>query len=107
MIGHVLKKMKRQIKRAFPEVGDSIKKERIFVTPALSGAEIKLTASSTIPKVKNLWIACPQAAHSANLLGSFQQAQLVLAALGFGSGIQFESLTEKFIEDDSEETADL
>ncbi len=107
MIGHVLKKMKRQIKRAFPEVGDSIKKERIFVTPALSGSEIKLTASSTVPKVKNLWIASPQVSHSANLLGSLLQAQLVLAATGFGSGIQFDSPTEKFIEDDSEESAAL
>ncbi|MGZ3692078.1 MAG: NAD(P)-binding protein, partial [Pseudobdellovibrio sp.] len=35
-IGLVLKKMKRQIKRAFPEVADSITKERISVSPPLS-----------------------------------------------------------------------
>jgi hypothetical protein len=82
-IGLVLKKMKRQIKRAFPELAESIKKERIFVTPALSGSEIKLTARGTIPKVDNLWVASAQASSFQNLLGSLMQAQLVLSSLGF------------------------
>lgn len=100
MIGHVLKKMKRQIKRAFPEIGDSIQSERIFVTPPLSGADIKLTASNTIPKVKNLWIASAQVSQSANLLGSFQQAQLVLAATGFGTGIEIDIPVNDHTEDE-------
>ncbi len=106
MIAHVLKKMKRQIKRAFPEIGESIKSERIFVTPALSGADIKLTASNTVPKVKNLWIASPEVAPSVNLLGSLQQSQLVLAALGFGSGIEIDS-PERAHHQSDEHEADL
>ena len=91
-IGHVLKKMKRQIKRAFPEIVESIKKERIFVTPSLSGSDVKLTGHLNIPKVHNLWIASPQTSKSKNLLGALQQAQIVLAALGFHSGIELENV---------------
>ena len=35
-IGLVLKKVKRQIKRAFPEIADKIQKERIFVSSSIS-----------------------------------------------------------------------
>lgn len=90
-IGLVLKKIKRQIKRAFPEISDSIQKERIFMSSALSGADIKLTGHMNIPKVENLWIASSQVAQSKNLLGSIQQAQLVLAAMGFTSGLELNS----------------
>ena len=82
-IGLVLKKMKRQIKRAFPELADAIVKERIVVSPALSGADIKLNADSTLPKVENLWIASPQVNPYQNLLGALMQAQLILSSLGF------------------------
>ncbi len=82
-IGHILKKMKRQVKRAFPELADSIKKERIFVTPVLSGADLKLSANGTLPKVPNLWIASSQVSPYQNLLGSLMQAQFVLSSLGF------------------------
>lgn len=87
-IGNVLKKMKRQIKRAFPEVSDSIKKERIVVTPALSGADLKLSANGTLPKVPNLWIASPQVSPYLNLLGSLMQARFVLSSLGFVSDVE-------------------
>lgn len=82
-IGLVLKKIKRQIKRAFPEVSESVQKERIFVSPALSGADLKLNANRTLPKVENLWIASTQSSPYSNLLGSLMQSQLVLSALGF------------------------
>lgn len=101
-IGLMLKKMKRQIKRAFPDVADSIMKERIFVSTALSGADIKLTGHLTIPKVPNLWIASPQVSNSKNLLGSLQQAQLVLAAMGFDTGVQ---MTEHATAEDATEPA--
>lgn len=90
-IGHVLKKMKRQIKRAFPELADSIKKERIFVTPVLSGADLKLNANGTLPKVQNLWIASSQMSPYQNLLGSLMQAQFILSSLGFVPGLQIET----------------
>lgn len=92
-IGLILKKMKRQIKRAFPEQADSIKKEKIFVTPVLSGTDLKLNANGTLPKVKNLWIASSQINSYQNLLGSLRQAQLTLAALGFVESPDSESVT--------------
>lgn len=90
-IGLVLKKMKRQIKRAFPELADSIKKERIFVTPVLSGADLKLNANGTLPKVQNLWIASSQMSPYQNLLGSLMQAQFILSSLGFVPSLQIET----------------
>lgn len=85
-IGLVLKKMKRQIRRAFPEVADSIQKERIFVTQALSAADLKLNARSCLPKVDNLWVASSQMSAYPNLLGSLMQVRMVLSALGFSTG---------------------
>lgn len=83
-IGLVLKKMKRQIKRAFPEIADTIKKERISVSPPLSGADLKLNANGTLPKIDNLWIASAQVSPYPNILGSLMQARLILSSLGFG-----------------------
>ena len=82
-IGLVLKKIKRQIRRAFPEVAETIKSERIFVSPALSGADLKISANGTLPKVDNLWIASAQTSNYQNLLASLMQARLVLSSLGF------------------------
>lgn len=93
-IGLVLKKIKRQIKRAFPEVGDSIKKERISVSQVLSGADLKLSANGTLPKVPNLWIASSQASSYQNLLGSLMQAQFVLSSLGFAPTLEADITVE-------------
>lgn len=84
-IGLVLKKIKRQIKRAFPELYETIQKERIYVSPLIAGGEIKLNANLTLPKVENLWVASPQSSKVPNLVGALFQAQIVLASLGFGS----------------------
>ncbi len=86
-IGLVLKKVKRQIKRAFPALADSIKKERIYVTPVLSGTDLKLNANATLPKVPNLWIASSQVSPYQNLMGSLMQAQLILSSLGFATNL--------------------
>lgn len=83
-IGEVLKKMKRQIKRAFPEMSEAIKAERIFMSPPLTGGELKLNSNGTLHKVNNLWIASAQVSKYPNLLGSLLQSQMTLAALGFG-----------------------
>jgi hypothetical protein len=83
-IGEVLKKMKRQIKRAFPEMNETIKAERLFMTPALSAGELKLNSNGTVAKVDNLWIASGQVNQFPNLLGSILQSQFVLSSLGFG-----------------------
>ena len=99
-IGLVLKKIKRQIKRAYPEAADSIKSERIFVSPALSGADLKLNSNLTFPKVENLWISSSQASPFQNLLASVMQARLTLSSLGF-----VESLVEQTA--DASDSAEL
>ncbi len=83
-IGEVLKKMKRQIKRAFPEMAENIKAERISMSSPITGGELKLNSNGTLHKTQNLWIASAQVSPYANLMGSFMQSQLTLAALGFG-----------------------
>ncbi len=84
-IAEVLKKMKRQIKRAFPEMAENIKGERLYMTSPLSCGDIKLNSNGTLHKVDNLWIASPQVNQYPNLLGSLLQSQMTLAALGFGA----------------------
>jgi len=84
-IGMILKKIKRQIKRAFPELSDAIVKERVSVSPVISGADIKLNANGTLSKVENLWVASPQVNTYQNLLGALLQAKLVLCSLGFAA----------------------
>lgn len=97
-IGEVLKKMKRQIKRAFPEMADVIKAERLFMTPALSAGELKLNSNGTVAKVDNLWVASGQVNSFPNLLGSILQSQFVLSSLGFG---------EMSVADQTENTAEM
>lgn len=86
-IAEVLKKMKRQIRRAFPAVAENIKGERLFMSAPLSCGELKLNSNGTLHKTENLWIASGQMNRYPNLLGSLLQAQLTLAALGFGPEI--------------------
>jgi hypothetical protein len=97
-IALVLKKIKRQIKRAFPEVGESITKERISVSPVLSGADLKLNANGTFPKVANLWIASSQVSAYQNLLGALMQAQFILSSLGFVSNMAITTPAESTTE---------
>ncbi len=82
-IAEVLKKIKRQIKRAFPTMAENIKAERLFITPPLTSGELKMNANGTLPKANNLWIASGQVNQYPNLLGSLLQAQMTLSALGF------------------------
>lgn len=102
-IGLVLKKMKRQIKRAFPEMADSIIKERVSISPVLSGADLKLNANGTLAKVENLWVASPQVNQYQNLLGSLLQAKLILSSLGFMA----EDLTVEPTQEDTVEAEPL
>jgi hypothetical protein len=84
IVGMTLKKIKRQIKRAYPDALDNLKLERIFVAPIIAGdGEIKLNANFTLPSLENLWISSATVNKQKNLVGSLLQAQLVLASLGF------------------------
>ncbi|MGZ3770665.1 MAG: FAD-dependent oxidoreductase [Bdellovibrio sp.] len=84
VVGMALKKIKRQIKRAYPEALEGIKSERIFVAPYIAGnGEIKLSANLTIPELENLWVASSTVNEQKNLIGSLLQAEMVIASLGF------------------------
>ncbi|UXR65854.1 NAD(P)/FAD-dependent oxidoreductase [Bdellovibrio bacteriovorus] len=84
VVGMALKKIKRQIKRAYPEALDNLKLERIFVAPIIAGnGDIKLSANMTMPELENLWIASATVNDQKNLLGSLLQAEMIVASLGF------------------------
>jgi len=84
VVGLALKKIKRQIKRAYPEALDNIKLERIFVAPIIAGnGDIKLNANLTLPELENLWIASATVNEQKNLVGALLQAEMVIASLGF------------------------
>lgn len=81
-----LKKIKKQIKRAYPTALDHLIQERIVITPQfslLNSQDIKLQANQTWPDVHNLWIGSPSANAQKNLVGSLLQSELVLSAMGF------------------------
>ncbi|MFM6930268.1 MAG: NAD(P)-binding protein [Bdellovibrio sp.] len=84
VVGMALKKIKRQIKRAYPEALDDMKLERIFVSPFISGhGDLKLRANQTIPELENLWIASATLNEQKNLVGALLQAEMTVASLGF------------------------
>lgn len=84
IVGTTLKKIKRQIKRAYPEALENIKIERIFVTPIISGkGDLKLNANLSLPKLQNLWISSATMNAQKNLVGALLQAEMTLSALGF------------------------
>lgn len=78
-IGAVLKKIKRQIKRAYPEGSDKIIFERIMIVRNFGGdGELKLKEDGTIGNLKNLWIASPSVNPEKNILGALLQAQFIV-----------------------------
>lgn len=84
VVAAALKKIKRQIKRAYPEALESLRLERIVVAPLLAGdGDLKLKANQTLPEISNLWVASAAVNPQKNLLGALLQAELVISALGF------------------------
>ncbi|WP_413585734.1 NAD(P)-binding protein [Bdellovibrio sp. HCB274] len=84
VVGMALKKIKRQIKRAYPEALDDVRLERIFVAPYIAGnGDLKLSANQTIPSLQNLWVASSTLNEQKNLVGSLLQAEMIIASLGF------------------------
>ncbi len=81
---HALKKMKRQIKRAYPTALDNPLSERIFVYSNYAGdGVLKVNENQTIAGLDNLWIASPTINQNKNMVGAIKQAELVLSSLGF------------------------
>lgn len=81
---HALKKMKRQIKRAYPTALDNPVSERIFVYSNYAGEGVlKVNENQTIAGLENLWIASPTINSNKNMVGAIKQAELVCSSLGF------------------------
>ena len=106
-IGAVLKKIKRQIKRAYPEALDGVISERILAVPSFAGnGDLKLSGHQTLPQANNFWIASGAVHPLKNLLGSLAQAQLVTSALGVNPlGADLEPVSVD-VADESEEDAE-
>ncbi|MEN0058932.1 MAG: FAD-dependent oxidoreductase [Bdellovibrio sp.] len=84
VVGMALKKIKRQVKRAYPESLDNLQLERIFVAPIVGGnGDIKLNADRTLADLENLWIGSATVSEQKNLIGSLLQAEMIVASLGF------------------------
>lgn len=82
-IGIALKKIKRQLKRAYPEALDHLKSERILAIPSSAGGlPIQTTGHQNLPQANNLWIASSGQNPFKNIVGSLSQAQLITSALG-------------------------
>lgn len=82
-IGAALKKIKRQIKRAYPEALEGLVSERVLAVPSFAGhGDLKLTGHQTLPQANNFWIASGAVHPLKNLAGALAQAQLVTSALG-------------------------
>jgi len=80
-----LKRIKRQIKRAYPESLNTPLEEKIVVQSEFGGHfDVKLQANQTWPEIENLWIGSSSVQKDRNLVGALRQAWLVLASLGFG-----------------------
>lgn len=93
-IAHALKKIKRQIKRAYPEALESLLSERIIVIPYVAGdGDLKLNADQSLPNAKNLWIGSGRVNSQKNIVGALLQAKLILTSIGFAEA-EFEKLIE-------------
>jgi hypothetical protein len=93
VVGAALKKIKRQIKRAYPDALENLKFERILVVPSFSGnGDLKLSGNQTLPGLENFWVGSAQMSTQKNLLGALLQAEMVTSALGcHPMGSQIES----------------
>jgi len=83
LVGASLKKIKRQIKRAYPDALENLKFERILVVPSYSGhGDLKLSGNQTLPGLENFWVGSSQMHPQRNLLGALLQAEMITSALG-------------------------
>ncbi len=107
LVGAALKKVKRQIKRAYPNAFDKIDFERIIVVPSFSGnGELKVNSNQTIPGLENLWIGSGQMHSQRNLLGSLLQAEFIASSIGCHP-LQAADLRDNETFGSDEETAEL
>jgi hypothetical protein len=82
VIGVALKKIKRQIKRAYPEALDKMLSERISVAPLMEAdLDLKFEKRGTLSGIHNLWLAHGTASEGLNIVATINQALLVSAQL--------------------------
>ncbi len=86
VVGQALKRIKKQIKRAYPDSLNEKTLEKISVQPNFGGSfDLKLNANQSWPDLENMWIGSSTIQDSRNIVGALNQAQLVLASLGFST----------------------
>lgn len=89
IVAHALKKIKRQIKRAYPDALEGLVRERILLAPMVSGTgDLKLNADQSFPGVGNLWIASAALSHTKGTAAALLQSRMLLASLGFAPAPQ-------------------
>lgn len=105
VVGAALKKIKRQIKRSYPQAFDGLKFERILVVPSISGnGDLKVSANQSLPGLENFWVASAQMHSQKNILGALLQAEMIASALGahpLGTQVQ---IAEQIAEEPTEAT---
>lgn len=83
VVGAALKKIKRQIKRAYPEALNQLKFERILMVPSYAGnGDLKVSGNQSLPNLENLWIGSSAMNPQKNILGALLQAEMISSALG-------------------------
>lgn len=84
-VGEAIKKIKRQIKRAYPNSSSALKKERISLYPYEAGGDEQFLPNSRFNEIENLWIAHPQLNPEKGPFAGIAQARSLLQKLGFVS----------------------
>ncbi len=85
-ISAALKKIKRQIKRAYPEALDHLVSERILVVPlAEADLDLKFDRNGAFYGIPNLWLGHGSASEGLNLTSSIQQSLQVVSQIHSGS----------------------
>lgn len=82
ILGQSLKKIRRQIKRAFPAAFEDLIFERICISPSTSAT---LPTGSFLPEFENLHYGNGQLSVHQGVVGDLLQAQSVLRSLGFAA----------------------
>ncbi len=82
-VGEAIRKIKRQIKRAYPTSSEVLKKERISLYPYEAGADEQFLPQHKFNEVNNLWVAHPQLNAEKGPFAAIAQAQLLLQKMGF------------------------
>ncbi len=80
-LSHALKLIKRQIKRAYPELLAQIEREKIIIFEGYGQeTDLKIPSAYSWPKSDALFLATGTIASESNLVGSLLQAELITAA---------------------------